>query len=239
MAETPGKLSPKQIQIHAYAEKLARSGRYAGIVQAARECSCSPSTICEAAQRLGYEGWPDMYHHLAHLQKSSSYPEEYLGLKQTRDALIASWDRCCFTYGAGDGAFAADYMRRVLAALGVDAMPFSHSALIQQARRGRAGILFAMNESGVVLADDVRFAKELGYAAIAFTGNRLSPVARLADIAIILKSTKSKAASYSPDFYCARIMVFTEYLAASLEHGAAVSIDDALILRRLGLADSS
>lgn len=92
------------------------------------------------------------------------------------------------------------------------------------------GILFVVNETGIVLADDARIARELGYAVIALTGNPASPVAHLATIPVIIRSNKSKPESYEPDFFCARAMTFTAYLEAGLSYLFETSITDSVAL---------
>ncbi len=87
-----------------------------------------------------------------------------------------------------------------------------------------------MNETGIVLADDARIARELGYAVITFTGNPTSPVAHLATIPVIIRSNKSKPEGYEPDFFCARTMTFTAYLEAELPYLFEPSIADNVAL---------
>lgn len=170
-----------------------------------------------------------MVRHAAPPATSASLSQDEL-LSQIRELLHSHADEAIFVHGAGDGTFAARYLEAILAAHGFACLPYTRMALVAQARRSRAGILIVVNETGIVLADDARIARDLGYSVIALTGNPTSPVAHLATIPVIIRSNKSKPSGYEPDFFCARAMTFAAYLEARLPHLFETSIADNVAL---------
>lgn len=226
-------LTEKQEHAWQTALKLVEEDHAAAIGEVATQAGCSPASITLLARRLGYAGWPELrrsiIRHAAPPAMSATLTQDGL-LSQIRELLLDHADEAIFVHGAGDGTFAACYLEAALLSHGFACLPYTRQTLLAQARRSKPGILFVVNETGIVLADDARIARELGYAVIALTGNPASPVAHLATIPVIIRSNKSKPESYEPDFFCARAMTFTAYLEAGLPYLFETSITDSVAL---------
>lgn len=207
------------------------------ITEAAREAECAPSTITTLARRLGYSGWPEMRDRFAAASqqgKGIAPTVQRPQVDQVAEILLSNQDKAIFVDAMGDGAIAGSYLESALAVHGFNSLIYEKQALLAQARQGRAGVLFIINESGVVLANDARIARDLGFTVVALTGIDRSPVARLADVLVLLKSNKSKPQDYNPDFYCARAIVFSELLQARLPYLYDSTIEDDVELMDLG-----
>lgn len=203
------------------------------IGEVAKDAGCSPASITLLARRVGFAGWPELRRYLAHQSEPPAAPDSLGGsmvLPEVQKLLLDNKDKSIFVYGAGDGAFAANYLVSALLSHGFYCLAYTRQALIAQARRSSAGMLFLVNESGIALADDACIARDFGYCICSITGNPSSPVARLATIPVILRSNKSKPQSYEPDFFCARAMTFTAYLEAGLPYLFNDSIADHVAL---------
>lgn len=226
-------LTEKQERAWRAAKELAEQDHEATIVNVAQRSGCSPASITLLARRLGYTGWPALRHdiirHAAPPDMPDSLSENKI-LPAARSLLLAHADDAIFILGAEDGTFAACYLESALASHGFTCIPYTRISLLTQAQRSKAGILIVVNESGIVLADDVRIASNLGYAVIALTGNPASPVAHLETIPVIIRSNKSKPEGYEPDFFCARAMTFAAYLEARLPYLFEPSIADNVAL---------
>lgn len=227
----PTHLTAKQQTIYEAARNAVETDPKATISSVAQKAGCAPSSVNTLAHRLGYLGWPDMRRHLASTtQEPASHPDHgnatYGELEAVRDLLLLNKDKAIFVHAIGDGDVASLYLARTLVVHGFCCLTYERQALLAQARLGRAGILFLFNESGIVLGDDARLAHELGYRVVGLTGMDHSPVARLSDIMVPLKSNKSRIPNYSPDFYCARAIVFIEMLQARLPYLYDESVED-------------
>lgn len=225
-------------QQHAWrtAADLARKNPLVTIGEVAKDAGCSPASITLLARRVGFSGWPELRRYLVQQSKPPATPDSPGGsivLPEVQNLLLDNKDKSIFVYGAGDGAFAADYLVSALLSHGFYCLSYTRQALIAQARRDHAGMLFLVNESGIALADDACIAHDFGYCICAITGNPSSPVARLATITVILRSNKSKPQSYEPDFFCARAMTFTSYLEARLPYLFENSIADHIALSNI------
>lgn len=223
-------LTPKQEAAFRAARTAVTRDPQATICTVADEAGCSPSTVTSLARRLGYLGWRDMRRRLVQSDPSGRLAgesdAERSELNLVEDLLLRNRDRAVFVHAIGDGSFAADYLRRALVLHGFFCIAYDRWALLAQARQEHAGALFILNESGIALANDARVGHNLGYRVVALTGVEHSPVAHLADILVLIKSNKSKPLAYSPDFYCARAIVFIEMLQARLPYLYDSSIED-------------
>jgi hypothetical protein len=77
-------------------------------------------------------------------------------LSQIRELLLDHADEAIFVHGAGDGTFAACYLEAALLSHGFACLPYTRQTLLAQARRSKPGILFVVNETGIVLAETTR-----------------------------------------------------------------------------------
>lgn len=193
---------------------VARIAQRAGVV---------PSSVIKVAKKLGYPGWSEMYYTL-----SSTYTDEitlsfddfdFLSDRDTDDyiktlceMLMRYHQDCIFVSSIGDGEFAGEYLIHKLWERGFIAMPYYRRLLEVEDAQSKTGVVFIINESGIVLLNSCVEAKAKEYNIVSITSNRKSPLASNSHVTIELKNHKSTLQDYAPNFFTARVIVFLELL---------------------------
>lgn len=217
------KFTPTERTIYEVMLKAVRAQEKPTVATIAQSAGVVPSSVIKVAKKLGYPGWSEMYYTL-----SSTYTDEislsfdnfdFLSDRDTDayietlcEMLIRYHDDCILVSSVGDGEFAGEYLIHKLWMRGFIAMPYYKRLLEVEDAQSKTGVVFVINESGIVLLNSCVEAKEKDYNIVSITSNRNSPLASNSHVTIELKNHKSSLQEYAPNFFTARVIVFIELL---------------------------
>ena len=221
--------------ITAYIEK---GGKRPGIQRIAKENFLSTAFIVKMSKRLGFDGYSELYYHLARQLKT----EDRLPDRRSLQALMDNYspellERFCamlyrsrsqklFTAGEGFSDLVVSYMVQRLSVCGFlayDHVHFFDFMLFQkehnlQTPAAEPCIMFAVSQSGETepVINDVRHARQNGYQIVSFTKRGDSALARLSDITFLVDSAKQTLVGGLPNpFFGHVILAFEELMGAN------------------------
>ena len=214
------RITPGEQNILNAARDVLADGHHASISEVAHAAGCAISSVHYLAKKLGYNGWSQMSHELRHGQTHITRFEHEADIQliEICKLLQAYKDKPLLIDAIGDGEVASSYLFYKLTCRGFIPVPFLMSALQSYCTNKRQGIVFVINESGIVLADDCKMAKKAGFSLISFTRALTSPVALASDFPIDIKDNKSSyRTDYEPNFFAAKVIAFIEILFAQYD----------------------
>lgn len=194
------------------------------VAQLAKIANVAPSSIIKLAKKLGYPGWSEMYYTLcSQAADSISLTFDNFDFLTDEDANIYIETLCklmddykkarMLVVSIGDSESAGAYLLKKLWHRGFIAMPLHRGQLEYH----EPGVLFAINESGIVLLSQCVEAKQKNFTLVSITSNHKSPLASNSHITVEIKNHKSKLERYNPNFFAARVIIFIELLFAKYD----------------------
>lgn len=214
-------------------QHIENDERRIGVQQIANENYVSPTYIIKMCNRLGFEGYSELYYHLqqtananerasgAALQELIDNYDEEKGhkfcelLRQFRNQKI-------FADGSGFSDLVADYIVQRLAVCGFmvfnrvhfyDFMIF-HEENKDVATNIEPSLMIAISQSGeaVPVLNDVRAAKDRGFKIICFTKREESTLATLSDLVLIVEGARQTLVGGMPNPFFGRVILAFEEL---------------------------
>lgn len=222
------KFTPTEQRIYDEMRQAARHQEKTTVAVIAQRAGVVPSSVVKVSKKLGYTGWKDMYYSLSHRSTNSlslSFTDfdfladqeifHYIGTLS--DLLIRHRKDSILVDSIGDAEYAGSHFIVELWKRGIEVRPYNRELLDVQLKDREAGILFIINESGVVLLHSCLRGREKGYRVVSVTGNSKSPLASNSDISVELENKKSTLEAYLPNFFTARVLMFIELLFVSYD----------------------
>lgn len=216
---------------------IEKGGKRPGIQQIANENYLSTTFIVKMCKRLGFDGYSELYYHLARQLSSGEKRKDNFTLKTLIDnysdelverfcaMLHHSRNQKMFTSGEGFSDLVVSYMVQRLSLCGF--LAFSHVhfydfMLFQkennhEAERPEPSVMFAVSQSGETepVINDVRHARQNGYKIVCFTKRDDATLSRLSDIAFLVDSSKQTLVGGIPNpFFGHVILAFEELMGA-------------------------
>lgn len=194
------------------------------VAQLAKRANVAPSSIVKLAKKMGYPGWNEMYYTLcSQATDSISLSFDNFAFLTDEDANEYIETLCqllddfrtsrMLVVSIGDSESAGTYLLKKLWHRGFIAMPLHRGQLEQH----EPGLLFAINESGIVLLSQCVEAKQNDITLVSITSNHKSPLASNSHITVEIKNQKSQLERYNPNFFAARVIIFIELLFAKYD----------------------
>ena len=222
------KFTSTEQRIYDEMRQAARHQEKTTVAVLAARAGVVPSSVVKVSKKLGYTGWKEMYYFLSHTSTNSlslSFEDfDFLAdremlryISTLSDLLIRHRKEGILVDSIGDASSAGDHFIMKLWKRGIDARPYSRELMDVQLQTSEPGILFIINESGVVLLHSCLRGREKGYRVVSVTGNSKSPLASNSDISVELENKKSTLEAYSPNFFTARVLMFIELLFVSYD----------------------
>lgn len=212
-----------------------------GIQQLANENYISTTSIMKMCKRLGFDGYSELYYHLAQqVDRFDAAPdtETLAGLVDNYSdeqvtkfcALLDQYrERKFFTSGEGFSEQVAAYFAQRLSICGFlafsgihfyDYMIF-HDSNGQLATNIKPAVIFAISQSGEAepVVNDVRQARQNGYQVVSFTRRGDSTLAGLSDLVFVVDEVKQTLVGGIPNpFFGHVILAFEELMGTYFRH---------------------
>lgn len=206
--------------------KCVRAQEKRLVAQIASNVKVAPSSVIKVCKKLGYPGWNEMFYTLSSTSTdaiSLSFDNfDFLTdedvntyIKVLCEMLEKYHNHTILTVSIGDSECVGAYLLKKLWHRGFLAMPYHRGQL--DCADNKPGIVFAINESGIVLLQPCLDAKEKDFAIVSITSNRQSPLACNSHMTIEIKNKKSEIVAYDPNFFAARVIIFIELLFAQYD----------------------
>lgn len=214
-------------------DHIEKGEKRVGIHQIANENYVSTTFIIKMCQRLGFDGYSELYYQLSQrvtaydqasgttaLQELIDNYDEESGREFCR--LLAEFqDKKIFVEGRGFSELVADYMVQRLAVCGF--MVFNHvhfyDYMIFRDQNGLetnidSSLLIAISQSGETASvlENVKTAKQKGYKIVSFTRRADSSLAGLSDLTFIVDGAKQTLIGGVPNRFFGRIILAFEEL---------------------------
>ena len=211
-----------------------------GIHQIASENYVSTTFIIKMCQRLGFDGYSELYYHLS--QRVSAY-DQASGNAALHE-LIDNYDeekgrKFCellhefqnekiFVEGRGFSELVADYIVQRLAVCGFMVFNGVHfyDFMIFHDQKGmetnvNPSLMIAISQSGETanLINDVKTAKQKGYKVICFTRRSDSTLSSLSDLCLVVDGAKQTLIGGVPNPFFGRIILAFEELMGKYLQG--------------------
>lgn len=195
------------------------------VSELAKRSGVASSSVVKLAHKLGYPGWNEMFYtccnNHADIISLSFQDFDFLNdeemngyikiicelLKQNKEAKIA-------VCAIGDCEISSNYFQEKLWSRGFTVIPFEYIYQYNEDNSSLSGIVFLINESGIVLLEGCMIAKNKNFTVVSITSNCISPLATHSHLTIELKNQKSSIKEYSPNFFTARVLMFIELIFA-------------------------
>lgn len=229
--------------------RIERGEKRPGIQQIANENYLSTAFIIKMCKRLGFDGYSELYYHLA--RRLSGGEDKRTGLTletlvdNYSDALVGQFcamlyhsrGQKLFTSGEGFSDLVVSYMVQRLSVCGFLAynhVNFYDFMLFQKehervSERPEPSLMFAVSQSGETepVINDVRHARQNGYKIVGFTKRDDATLFRLSDIAFLVDSSKQTLVGGIPNpFFGHVILAFEELMGAYFGRLAAMGSDE-------------
>lgn len=210
-----------------------------GIHQIANENYVSTTFIIKMCQRLGFDGYSELYYHLSQRVTAYDQASGTTALQELIDnydeesgrkfcSLLSEFqDEKIFVEGRGFSELVADYMVQRLAVCGFMVFNRVHfyDYMIFHDQNGmetniNSSLLIAISQSGETapVINDVKTAKQKGYKIISFTRRADSTLAALSDLTFIVDGAKQTLIGGVPNpFFGKIILAFEELMGMFLQ----------------------
>lgn len=195
-----------------------RAGERPTIGLIAEELGLSTSAVYRAAKRFGYASWSDMVGQLRQYLKNTrrmvdTSEDNINGIDLLAQALMRHRGGCVLLQGVGDAEICRRLLVYRLGALEFNVMPYTPQiarARLEQSGDGNSGLALIFNESGLACWQDALECVQCGFETVAITADAATPVARAANLAIAIKSTKSTPSAYEANYFAAGSLALVE-----------------------------
>ena len=199
-----------------------KAGDRPTITDISHEIGISTSTAHRAAKAYGYLGWSDMVNRLRHYYRRAEQIEHQddqdpNGIDLLAEALVRHRGGRVLVLGIGDVEICQKLLIYRLGELGFAVMPYAYEiarACQRQAGSESSGLALFCNESGLVCWQAALECNQCGFETVAITASSRTPVARAANLAIAIKSTKSEREAYQPNLFAAGSLALVEHAIA-------------------------
>ncbi len=214
-------------------DHIEKGEKRVGIHQIASENYVSTTFIIKMCQRLGFDGYSELYYHLsqrvnaydqasgtAALQELIDNYDEEKG-RQFCEILSEFQDQKIFVEGRGFSELVADYLVQRLAVCGFMVYNKVHfyDFMIFHDQNGletnvNPALMIAISQSGETapVINDVKTAKQKGYKIICFTRRSDSTLATLSDLTFVVDGAKQTLIGGVPNPFFGRIILAFEEL---------------------------
>ena len=212
-------LSENDRVVYRLVREAARRGERPTVSEVARAAGMARSSVAHVATRLGYRGWVDFTSQLArYFAVAGSEDLASDSVRIVAEELMAARPSAVLVDAIGDAEICGDHLVVRLCERGFRAAPFSPGVAGALGGEGEgAGVLAVINESGMSLLPSCLAAAEQGYRIVAVTGSHDTPISKLADVNVVIKSNKSVVERYEPNYFTAGVLVFWERVLAALD----------------------
>lgn len=213
-------LSDRDRKIYATVrEKMARGER--PTIDAVAQCLDLPrSSVAKVALKVGYRGWTDM---VSRLGRYSAVVGSEGALKESVSFLVDEFEKNrngrVVVDAIGDSEVALDYSLLRLAELGFNVVPYAPGIIrsLESADKRCSGMLLVINESGMSLVPSCIGANRIGFDIVSVTGSHDTPVSKLSNVNVVIKSRKSRPEAYEPNYFTAGVFALLERVFTNLE----------------------
>lgn len=213
-----GELSGNDRVVYQLVREAARRGKRPTVSEIAHAAGMARSSVAHVARRLGYQGWVDFTSQLVrYFAKVGSLDIVNDSIQIVASELIAAQSCAILVDAIGDAEICVDQLIIRFCERGFRAAPYSPRVVDALINEGsNPGVLVVINESGMALLPSCLVAAKKGYKIIAVTGSHDTPISKLANINVVIKSNKSVIERYVPNYFTAGVFVFWERVLAFL-----------------------
>ena len=215
-------------------DHIERGEGNVGIQQIANENFVSPALIVKFCKRLGFEGYRELFYHLATqiggagpeadeespLSIIDNYSDE--SCERFCSLLSANRDRKLFAVGTGFAEHVAAYMVHRLSICGFTVFNSVHFYDYMLFREGEEGLvsnlepslMMAVSQSGEsnIVFNDVIRARQQGFQIVSFTRRAESTLVRLSDVHFLINETKQAFVGNTPNTFFGKVIIAFEEL---------------------------
>ena len=216
-----------------------------GIHQIANENFVSSTFIIKMCQRLGFDGYSELYYHLSQRVNAGSQEaghEALAGLIDNYDEekgrtfcrLLSKYqDEKMFVEGNGFSDLVAEYIVQRLSVCGFmvfNRVHFYDFMIFHEDQKGletniKPSLMIAISQSGETapVINDVKNAKQKGYEIVSFTRKADSTLAKLSDLTFIVDGAKQTLIGGVPNPFFGKIILAFEELMGKFLHNSVIS----------------
>lgn len=197
--------------------------RRATVSEVSLRTGAARSTIHRTARKLGYGSWLDftnsMVRSLAELVEQDAVTTTVAAMSEV---FCRYRNLPILIEAVGDAEICGLFLLHRLAERGFTPLPYSEGILALGGGAEGAGLLLAINESGMSLLPICLTAASQGFEVASITASHDTPVSKVSSMNVVIKNNKSTIAAYEPNYFTAGTLAFLAHVLRR------ISIENAL-----------
>lgn len=187
--------------------------RRATVSEVAQQTGAARSTIHRAARKLGYKSWLDFTSSVVRsLEDLDGQDAVTTTVAAMAEALYRYRNLPILIEAVGDAEICAMFLVHRLAERGFTTLPYSEGVLALGGGVEGAGLLLAINESGMSLLPTCLTAASQGFEVVSITASHDTPVSKVSSMNVVIKNNKSTIAAYEPNYFAAGTLAFLAHV---------------------------
>lgn len=198
-------------QVFAIVQEAAKQGRRVTISDVQTQTGAARSSIFRVAAHYGYRNWLDFTSSLERYYSRALQKDMVVqGIEAVTSAILRNRKLPILVDSVGDAAICATYLQYRLSEQGYMSLSYAEGVARSWGTAMGGGLVFVINESGTSLLPTCLTAVQHGFETVSITSSHDTPVSKVCDVNVVIKSSKSPLSSYKPNYFTAGTLSFIE-----------------------------